>query len=151
MTAHRNSKEICRLYVFVCVHPSLQMRWKASKACLIIHSHKYVRNLSYSLSLHSRDLVFLALRQPHMHDVRISGRCRAECISERLADYLARFSGQHTNYSGVDAAMHSHAGLTQSSQPCCSTQVGSEPPADSLRRPQHLLKLLHARRRSAHV
>lgn len=43
-----NSKEICPLYVFLYVHHSLQMQWKASKACLIIHSHKYVRNLPYT-------------------------------------------------------------------------------------------------------
>lgn len=56
---------------------------------------------SPTVFLHSRDLVFLALWQPHMHDVPTSGHCRAECISEGLADYLARFSGQHTNYSGM--------------------------------------------------
>lgn len=127
------------------------MQWKASKACLIIQSHKYVRNLSHSLFLHSRDLVFLALWQPHMHDVWTGGHCRAECISEGLAGYLARFSGQRTNYSGMDVAVLSHAGVTQSSQLGCSTQLESESPADSLRRPQHLVKLLHVRRWSERV
>lgn len=46
---------------------------------------------------------------------------------------------------------HSHAGVTQSSKHCCSTQVESETPADSLRRPQHLFKLLHVRQRSEHI
>lgn len=42
-----------------------------------------------------------ALWQPRMCDVWTGGHCRAECISEGLAGYLARFSGQRTNYSGM--------------------------------------------------
>lgn len=101
LPAHWNPKEISPLYAFLCVHHSLLVQWKASKACLIIQSHKYVRNPSHSLSLHSHGLALLALWQPRMHDVCTAGHCRAECISEGLAGYLARFSGQRTNYSGM--------------------------------------------------
>lgn len=94
------------------------MQWKASKLCLIIHSHKYVRNLSHRLWK-----VTLFSTQPHTPDVWTGGDCGAECLSEGLADDLARSSGQRTNYSGMDAEVHPRAGVTQSSQPCCSTQV----------------------------
>lgn len=65
VTAHRNSKEICPLYVFLCVHHSLQMQWNASKACLIIHSHKYVRKLSYSFPSQSWPCFPCAVAAPH--------------------------------------------------------------------------------------
>lgn len=61
LPAHWNPKEICPLYVFLCVHQSLLVQWKASKACLLIQSHKYVRKLAHSLFLHSHGLVFLVL------------------------------------------------------------------------------------------
>lgn len=65
--------------------------------------------------------------------------CRAECISE--GDHLTRFSWQPTNYSGMDAEVHSHVGVTESSRPSCSAQVDS---ADKPRRqPEEMLAPVH--------
>lgn len=69
-------------------------------------------------------------------------------VPDGLADHSARFSGQRTNYSGMDAEVPPRAGVAQSSQPCCSTQVECETPADSPRRSGHLLALARVRRRS---
>lgn len=60
---------------------------------------------------------------PQVHGLWTSRGCGAECISEGLGDHLAHFSWQPTHHSGMDAEVHSRAGVTGSSQPSCSTQV----------------------------
>lgn len=63
-------------------------------------------------------------------------RCGPEETVEQYiseGDHLTRFSWQPTNYSGMDAEVHSQGGVTESSRPHCSTQVDMEAPADSLK------------------
>lgn len=84
-----------------------------------------------------RDLAFLSLSPSP--DARDADRLRAKCISEGLEDRLAWFSWQLTNYSGMDAEVHPHVGVTESSQPSRCTQVESETPADSLKSYWHLV------------
>lgn len=114
------------------IYESNWIVWKASIEWHIITQH------IHTVCVQSV-MLFSHHRSPQMHEMWTSWDCRAECISEGLGDHLARFSWQHTNYLGMDAEVHSHAGVTESSQPRRSTQVDFETHAVSSRSYWHLL------------